>query len=97
AFISSLGGIGSLGNHYLSGFNHVAALAQVAVCLPPPSLYLDWGKLGGAGANMNSQLSAAMMLVIPAHRKITKITHVSSIWGRDRITYKNRAKQHKQQ
>ena len=67
AFISSLGGIGSLGNHYLSGFNHVAALAQVAVCLPPPSLYLDWGKL--SNGNMTSQLSAAMILVIPAPPK----------------------------
>ena len=70
AFISSLGGIGSLGNHYLSGFNHVAALAQVAVCLPPPSLYLDWGKLGNG--IMTSQLSAAMMLVIPAPPKNNK-------------------------
>ena len=71
-FISSLGGSGSLGQSYLNGFNNVAALAQVAVCLPPPSLFIDWGKLGGAGANMNSQLSAAMMLVIPAPPKNNK-------------------------
>lgn len=65
-WIGHLGGnIGA--NQSIAGWSKtkVAALAQVMVCVPPPSLFIDWGKLGGAGANFNSQLSAVMMLIIP--------------------------------
>lgn len=64
AWIGHLGGnIGA--NQSIAGWSKtkVAALAQVTVCVPPPSLYLDWGSLGNG--QMSSQIAAGMMLIIP--------------------------------
>ncbi|MBO6035506.1 MAG: hypothetical protein J6P38_00245 [Acetobacter sp.] len=49
----------------ISGLSGVSAVAGVAVCVPPPSLYLNWAKFGSDYYTMATQQAGLMMFVIP--------------------------------
>ena len=65
-------GQGGGSNTTINGLAAVAAGAAVAVCVPPPRIYLDWATFGQWGYIMNQQQAGLMMFVIPKPPKNNK-------------------------
>ena len=58
ALISQYGGSGTI-----YGYPNMNSLAQVAVCVPPPALYLNWAFLGLTGYSPFTQSQSAIAMV----------------------------------